>query len=128
MNKRLKHVRKTLKLNQSEFAVRLGMAQSGYSQIETGENAILEKHIKLICYTFGINDQWLRTGLGDMFQKNDVAETDDEKELLAIFKGLSYEMQDIFITLGRTLYEKSLEKKDALPTGKKKCDITAPPL
>jgi transcriptional regulator with XRE-family HTH domain len=119
MKKRLKQVRKTLKLNQAEFAARLGMAQGGYSQIETGENALLEKNIKLICYTFGVNDQWLRTGFGDMFQKNDSAETAEEKELLAIFKSLSYEMQDIFIALGRTLYEKSLDKKgDPLKRGK----------
>jgi transcriptional regulator with XRE-family HTH domain len=94
MNKRLKELRKTLKLNQRDFATKIGIAQSGYSQIETGENALTEQNIKLICFTYDVNDSWLRSGEGEMFNhisklKND----DDEEKLLEMFRCLSAEMK-----------------------------------
>jgi transcriptional regulator with XRE-family HTH domain len=93
MNKRLKELRKTLKLNQSDFAAKIGIAQSGYSQIETGENALTEQNIKLICFIYGVNDSWLRTGEGEMFSRMSKPENDDEKKLLDMFRYLSTEMK-----------------------------------
>jgi len=93
MNKRLKEVRKTLKINQSDFASRIGMAQSGYSQIETGENTLTEQNIKLICLIFGVNESWLRTGEGEMFNPVSKPRDEDEKKLLKMFRRLSPEMR-----------------------------------
>ena len=61
---RLKYIRKTLNLTQKNFAKEIGMSQSGYSQIETGD-----KLIKPICLAFNIDENWLRTGEGEMFIK-----------------------------------------------------------
>jgi transcriptional regulator with XRE-family HTH domain len=93
MNKRLKEVRKTLKINQSDFASKIGMAQSGYSQIETGENTLTEQNIKLICLIFGVNESWLRTGEGEMFNPVSKPKDEDEKKLLKMFRRLSPEMR-----------------------------------
>jgi transcriptional regulator with XRE-family HTH domain len=93
MNKRLKALRTILKLNQSDFAAKIGMAQSGYSQIETGENALTEQNIKLISLMYGVNESWLRTGEGDMFNPLAKPEADDEKKLLELFRSLSPEMK-----------------------------------
>jgi transcriptional regulator with XRE-family HTH domain len=93
MNKRLKEVRKALKINQSAFASKLGMAQSGYSQIETGENALTEQNIKLICFVYRVNETWLRTGEGDMFVSESKANSEDEQDLLNMFRLLSPEMR-----------------------------------
>jgi len=93
MNKRLREVRKALKINQSEFASKIGMAQSGYSQIETGENALTEQNIKLICLIFSVNETWLRTGEGDMFDSESKAKGEDEQALLHMFRLLSPEMR-----------------------------------
>jgi len=93
MNKRLREVRKTLKINQSDFASKIGMAQSGYSQIETGENTLTEQNIKLICLIYGVNETWLRTGEGEMFNQVSKPKDDDEKQLLHMFRLLSPEMR-----------------------------------
>ncbi|MDR1148575.1 MAG: helix-turn-helix transcriptional regulator [Spirochaetaceae bacterium] len=103
MNKQLKDLRKALKLNQSDFADRLGMKQGGYSHIEIGQNTLTEQNIRLICLTFGVNESWLRTGEGDMFISKELADTPEEKELLGIFRRLSDEMKDFFLDMGRKL-------------------------
>jgi len=96
MNKRLREVRKTLKINQSDFAQKIGMAQSGYSQIETGENALTEQNIKLICLIYGVNEAWLRTGKGEMFNPASKLD-DDEKKLLEMFRLLSPAMRSFVL-------------------------------
>ena len=64
---RLRVIRFVGKMNQTEFANRLKMAQNTYSHIETGKNPLTDKNISLICLTFGVNENWLRTGCGEMF-------------------------------------------------------------
>ncbi|MHB9292500.1 hypothetical protein Holit_01598 [Hollandina sp. SP2] len=86
MKDRLKEVRKTKGLNQKEFATELGIAQNTYSLIETGKIAMSERNIKMICLTFGVSEQWLRTGESQMFADND---TQYEIELLDVFRQLS---------------------------------------
>lgn len=93
INKRLKESRKALKINQTEFAVKIGMAQSGYSQVETGENTLTEQNLKLICLTYNINESWLRTGKGEMFNTVTKPKSDEEKTLLEMFRKLSPEMR-----------------------------------
>ena len=38
--------------------------------LESGRNAPSEQTIKLICFEFGINENWLRTGEGEMKAEN----------------------------------------------------------
>lgn len=66
---RLKYIRKTLNLTQKNFAKEIGMSQSGYAQIETGDKPISNRLIKPICLAFNIDENWLRTGKGEMFVK-----------------------------------------------------------
>jgi transcriptional regulator with XRE-family HTH domain len=82
----LKDLRKTLKLKQSDFAAKIGMAQTSYSQIETGLIDLTEKNVKLICYVFGVNEVWLRTGAGPVFESSP---GEDEKRLLDLFNKLT---------------------------------------
>ena len=116
INKRLKEARKTLKINQSDFAAKIGMAQSGYSQIETGENSLTEQNLKLICLTFNVNESWLRKGVGEMFNPVAKPKDEDEKKLLEIFRQLSPEMR-IFVL--RKIHECLRLDQDFLLTQKK---------
>ena len=93
MNKRLKELRKALKMTQAEFAAKLEMAQNSYSKIELGDNALKDKNIFLICLIFSVNETWLRTGEGDMFDSASKPKVDDEKQLLEMFRFLSPEMR-----------------------------------
>jgi transcriptional regulator with XRE-family HTH domain len=112
MKKRLREIRKNLKLNQSDFAAKIGIGQGAYSKIETGETALTEQNIKLICLTFGVNETWLRNGEEDMFTSKDLAETPDEKELLSIFGQLSPEMKEFFLNMGRNLVKTKTAQRE----------------
>jgi transcriptional regulator with XRE-family HTH domain len=97
INERLKEIRKSLNLNQSEFASKIGLAQSGYSQIETGENSLTEQNIKLVCFVYNVNETWLRSGEGEMFNNKIKLKDEDEKMLLDMFRYLSPEMQEFVL-------------------------------
>lgn len=65
---RIRELRKTLKLNQSEFASRIGSVQNTITGYETGRREPSNQVVTLICREFNINEDWLRTGEGEMFQ------------------------------------------------------------
>ncbi len=67
MNNRIKQVRDELNLTQKEFSEKIGFAQTSYSQIEKGVRNVNERIIKLVCQEFNVNEEWLRTGEGDIF-------------------------------------------------------------
>lgn len=67
MNERLKQIRAKKKMNQADFAKSLGIGQSTLAMMEVGKREISERHIKTICAIFGVNECWLRDGVGDMF-------------------------------------------------------------
>ncbi|GHU60038.1 hypothetical protein AGMMS49975_28560 [Clostridia bacterium] len=67
MNKRIKDLRLYLKMNQEEFGGRIEMVKSSVSNIEKGIGAITDRTIRLICLEFGVSEQWLRFGDGEMF-------------------------------------------------------------
>lgn len=69
MNERIKEVRKELEISQADFGNKIGIGQAGISAIEKGIRGITERNIQLICEKFYVNESWLRTGQGDMFQK-----------------------------------------------------------
>lgn len=95
MNERLKELRKSLKMNQAEFAKALGVGQSSLAMIETNRRPLTNKNIKLICAEFDVNEEWLRTGKGEMF----VIRSDEEE--IAAFLG------DVLSEEGET-YKKQL--------------------
>lgn len=67
MNNRLRILRKTaLKMTQREFASKLGLSENFIWQIEKGEREPSDRTISDICNKFGVSEQWLRTGEGQM--------------------------------------------------------------
>ena len=67
MNKRFKEIRKNLNLTQESFGSRLGVTRTAICNIEKGERNITDKMFKSICREFNVNEEWLRTGKGEMF-------------------------------------------------------------
>ncbi|MCI7170031.1 helix-turn-helix domain-containing protein [bacterium] len=67
MNDRLKKLRKALDLTQQEFADRIGVKRNSLANYETGRNTPIDAIIVSICREFNVNEEWLRTGAGDMF-------------------------------------------------------------
>lgn len=64
---RVKEIRKSIDLTQMEFAKKLGVSQNSISQIENGTRNPGGALIKVICQEFGVSEDWLRTGEGEMF-------------------------------------------------------------
>lgn len=67
MNKRIRSVRKVLHLSQNDFGKKIGLGQAGVSFIEQAGNTVTEQNIKSICSAYNVNEDWLRTGRGDMW-------------------------------------------------------------
>ena len=67
MKDRIRLLRHTLGLTQQKFADKLGIKGNAISQYESGRNAHIDAVISLICREFNVNEEWLRTGNGEMF-------------------------------------------------------------
>ncbi len=68
MKDRIKLLRKELELTQEKFSERLGIKRNTIAKYETGINEPTNAVISLICREFNVNEQWLRTGEGEMFR------------------------------------------------------------
>lgn len=68
MNERLKELRKALGFkNQQDFADALKIKRGTIANYEIGRNEPIDAVITLICNKFNVNEEWLRTGEGEMF-------------------------------------------------------------
>ncbi|MDR2535597.1 MAG: helix-turn-helix domain-containing protein [Treponema sp.] len=86
---RLIALRKSMDLNQGQFSERLGLTSAAISSLELGKSQLTEQNIRLICLTFNVNEAWLRTGEGAMFNEY----SPHEQDLLEKFRKISPEMQ-----------------------------------
>ena len=67
MYTRIKQLRKALRLSQSEFANRINISQGYFSRIEVNLSRVSDGVVNDICAVFGVNEEWLRKGIGEMF-------------------------------------------------------------
>lgn len=67
MKERIKELRKTLDLTLEEFGNKIGVTKTTISRIENGVNSVTNQMLTSICREFNVNEEWLRTGEGDMF-------------------------------------------------------------
>lgn len=81
IGEQIRDARKALSLTQKEFSAALGMSENYIWQIEKGQREPSDRTIKDICRIFGVNEIWLRTGVGEPFTPLSRSE-----ELAAIFE------------------------------------------
>lgn len=67
MNSRIRKLRKTLDLTQEKFGSRIGVKGNTVAQWESGRNDPPDSSITFICREYNVNEAWLRTGTGEMF-------------------------------------------------------------
>ena len=79
MKERIRKIRRYLDLTQQEFADRLGIKRGAIANYELGRNEPVDSVVSLICREYGVNEEWLRTGTGEMFEPD----SGDELEALA---------------------------------------------
>lgn len=77
INERLKHLRKNiLNLNQTQFALRLNLTQGYITSLENAQRNFTDRTISDICREFNVNEEWLRTGNGEIFVQQPLDELD----------------------------------------------------
>ncbi len=67
MKDRIKKIRKELDLTQQKFADRLGVQRNTIAMYEMGRSLPSDAIMRSICREFNVNEEWLRTGQGEMF-------------------------------------------------------------
>ena len=82
-NARIKSVRNSLNLSQAAFGQRLGASRDAINNAENGRADVSDMLLLSICREFNVNEQWLRTGEGEMLRKRE--HLDELQELVGRF-------------------------------------------
>lgn len=98
MEKRLSHLRKELNITQEHMGNRLGITRAAISRLESGHRNLTESMIKLICSELNVNEDWLRTGEGEMFNEIPTDELDKLAEKYKL-NPLAKKIVESFVTL-----------------------------
>ncbi|MDR0442575.1 MAG: helix-turn-helix domain-containing protein [Treponema sp.] len=91
INRRIGEIRKALGLTQKKFAECLKVSKAHAGAMELGNRKVPERIIKMICFTYRVNEKWLKTGKGEMFEKGRDFRLE---EVIANFKKLDELLQD----------------------------------
>ena len=67
MKNRIKEIRTAVNKNQTDFAKSISISRSAICKMESGENFPSEQTITLICRVYNVNEHWIKTGEGEMF-------------------------------------------------------------
>jgi len=112
VNQRIKELREKLELNQREFSKLLALSGGYIAGVEVNLRKVNDRLIKLIVSQFGVNEDWLRLGKGEMFTKK---KTDEKAvRIISLFNDLPPHFQDVVlgtIELLRKANEKQKIKK-----------------
>lgn len=117
MNNRIKNIRKHFGYSQQNFADILGISRGNIAAYEVGKNAPSDAVISLICTKCNINEEWLRTGTGEMFKSltrnqeiqafaneiMDLPDKDIKKKLVLAISKLTAEDWETLIKCAETL-------------------------
>lgn len=127
MNERIKKLRQELGLSQDEFGRRLGVTRGAVTNIELNKVEPKPLFVDLICREFNVNEEWLRTGEGEMFKPksrneelfefvtNAIGEpTGIQAQLLTVMAQLSVEQWELLDDMAHKL-AREVEKEKADP-------------
>lgn len=127
MGERLKKLRKALGFkNQQEFADALNIKRGTIANYEIGRNEPIDAVITLICSKFNVNEEWLRTGEGEMFielsRKDKImiwasealsSESEDYKNrFVDALDALSVDDWEVLANMAETMANRNKKKKD----------------
>lgn len=117
---RVKEVRKFRKMSMEQFGERLGVQKSAISKIEKGDRGLTEQMLKAICREFNVNEEWLRTGDGDMPRK--LSEEEEIADLVSdvLENGKNNEFYGIILEIIRTYNELSPGSQEVIKNFSKK--------
>lgn len=91
MKERIKELRKALKMTQQEFADRLHIKRTNIGNYESGVSSPTDSVIALICREFGVSENWLRYGEGEMFNPMTL-----DEEIASFIGGIQADIEPTF--------------------------------
>lgn len=94
-------------MNQTEFGLKIGVKQGSVAGYESGARTPIDAVITSICREFDINEEWLRTGNGEMKL---ISSEDDE---LMKYVGLLLKDKEDFVAQKIKRFIIGYEKLDA---------------
>ena len=120
MQERIRDVRRHSGLTQTEFGERIGVKGNTVTGYETGVRTPSDAIIISICREFNVNEQWLRTGQGNMFlpktRAQEIGEivqnaaTRDPEESMKFFTELLGDMTDAEIAIMYEVFRRHFPK------------------
>ena len=121
----IKILRKSLKLNQSEFSERIGITQTAISKIELGESNPDLRTLKVISSEFNVNYNWLigiEPNMYDLKQneQNNFAPVADDAQF---WRELAMSQQQILVNLTKSNGTLSESNKIIADSNSKSLDI-----
>ena len=112
---RVNEVRKKSQLTMDQFGERLGVTKTAISYVVNGKRNLTEQMLKSICREFSVDEEWLRTGDGDMPQK-----LSEEEEVSALVSGRDNPFFGIILEIVQTYNELSPASQKVLQEASKK--------
>ena len=109
VNERIRQVRLILNMSQADFSRAICVSNGYTAEIENGHRTANDRIIRLIHLTFGVNEAWLKTGTGEMFQS---APVEKRERIMSLFNELSPQFQDYALTVIDRLLQLQKEKPD----------------
>ncbi|MCL2441835.1 MAG: helix-turn-helix domain-containing protein, partial [Treponema sp.] len=91
INQRVVKIRKKMGYTQEKFAEPLKISCSFQGGIEKNHRKINERLTKMICLTYGVSENWLKTGKGEMF---DLGKDPRLERIIRNFNKLDAHLQD----------------------------------
>lgn len=89
---RIKHLRKNeLHLTQDELASKIKVSRSNLASIEIGRISVTDRVVNDICMAYNVNEEWLRTGEGEIFNEGNPLIVES---ILETFQELNPEFQE----------------------------------
>lgn len=114
---RIKELRKARGLTLEKFGERVGVGKSAISDIERGRNSVTDQMRRSICREFGVREEWLRGGEGEMedggetFDLNELADrmgaTELERELVRAYLELDEDTRRKVMAALTQVFERS---------------------
>ena len=117
IGERIKILRKEKNLSMEDFGATIGMGKSAVSRIENGVNGTTDQTIRSICREFWVNEHWLRTGEGEMFEQTRESVLDrlsmeydlsrEQRSVIEAFLDLDPQERDVILKYVHNVFDRS---------------------
>ncbi|MDR2661371.1 MAG: helix-turn-helix domain-containing protein [Treponema sp.] len=91
INERVIEIRKALGYSQQQFSEIIKLSRSCEAGIEIKRRKVNDRLVKMICLSYGVSEEWLKTGKGGMF---DASKDPRLERIIRNFNKMTPQLQD----------------------------------